>query len=116
MSEKSWDSKELVSKCMVCYRNNLILTCLLYIFSMVMTRGLGLGTSGLDRLGLSDDEIVDLISTQVTSKIKEAIPELFDSIKTRLIDMFHNPYADVTNISVATTIIIVAAGVPQRGG
>lgn len=81
-----------------------------------MTRGLGLGTSGLDRLGLSDDEIVDLISTQVTSTIKEAIPELFDSIKTRLIDMFNNPYADVTNISVATTIIIVAAGVPQRGG
>lgn len=60
---------------------------------MVMTRGSGSGTVGLERLGMSDDEIQNMISTQLTIVVKEAILEISRSIKTILINMFASAMA-----------------------
>lgn len=51
---------------------------------------------------MSDDEIHNLISAHVTLVIRVAIPELFGSLKTTLIELFDERYA-------ATTIVVVAA-------
>lgn len=52
---------------------------------MVMTRGFGSGVSGPERPQMINDEIRNLISTRVTFAVREAIIELFRSIKTTLL-------------------------------
>ena len=54
----------------------------------MMRRHSGSGAGGPKRLGVIDDEIQELISTQVTLAVREAIPKLFEYVKTTLIEMF----------------------------
>ena len=43
---------------------------------MVMTRGSGSGTSDLERSGLDDEEIGEFIVIEVSTMIRESIPEV----------------------------------------
>ena len=57
-------------------------------FSMVTTRGSRSGAHGMERPGLGDDETSELITTNVTVAVREAISELFGSNQTTMIKMF----------------------------
>lgn len=98
--------------CVMCQLNNLILTCLLYIYQ-VMTKGSGSETSGQERPRLSDDEIRDLISTHVALVFMEEILRIFRSTKTMQIDMFDERYVIVTNVVDVATTAIVTIIIPQ---
>ncbi|XP_023771156.1 ras-related protein SEC4-like, partial [Lactuca sativa] len=73
--------------------------------------------------GTSDDEICRMIHEEVATAIREAIPELFGSVKTTLIEAFDKRYVVVTEeaAAAATTAVAtaptaaVAAARPQGG-
>lgn len=65
---------------------------------MTIIRCSGSGTSGPERPRLADDEIRDMITTQVTMAVREAIPEVFRSIKTDMIKLFDERYATVSEV------------------
>lgn len=88
----------------------------LFIFCMVYTRGYGLGGGGPERPSLTNDDIHDMIATQVTVSVWKVILEFFGSIKTMMIELFNERYVALTdtNIVVATIVIAVTGG--QIGG
>ena len=51
---------------------------------MVFTRGFG----DHDRPGLTDGDIRELIANEVVAAVRSAIPEVFRSIKTVMIELF----------------------------
>lgn len=81
-----------------------------------MTKGFDLGMGGPERPTLSEDEILDMISTQVSIAFREKIPNLFGPIKTMLIDMFNKRYANVINVAATTTTVAVAPVGPHGRG
>ena len=48
-----------------------------FIFSMVYTRGSGSGVGRLTMLGLTNDEFLELISSEVIAYIRGTISEVF---------------------------------------
>lgn len=84
----------------------------LMYFSMVFTRGSC--SRGLERQGSSDDEIRRIISVGVVVTVPEAIPEVFGSIKTMMIEMFDERYVVVIEVVVAATTATVIAARPHR--
>lgn len=56
---------------------------------MVFTRGLGSIRS--ERHGDSDDEICRIVDAEAATTVKEAIPEVFGSIKTVMIEILMSP-------------------------
>lgn len=67
------------------------------------------------RAGLEEEEIPRIITTEVALAIREAIPELFGSVKTVLIEEFDWRYVAVTQVVVVVTIIVVDIAGFQRG-
>ena len=62
--------------------------------------------------GDSHDEICWMIHDKVATTIREAIPEMFGSIKTTLIETFDERYAAVTKAPAAAVTAVVAATRP----
>lgn len=58
------------------------------------------GVDSMERAGLSDDVIREIISTLVTLAIRAAIPELFGFARTTLIEIFDEYYSSVTKVFV----------------
>lgn len=88
---------------------------------MAITRGSEYGADGMERQGLTDYEICEMITTLVTMAARVVILEIFGFVKTTLIVLFYERYVAVTKdvaptatATVATTII-TTAGV-QGGG
>lgn len=77
---------------------------------MVVMRGSGSGADGMERPRFNNDEIRELITTQVTLAIKDVIPEVSGSVKTTLIKMFDECYVFVTK-----AVAVVSARL-QGGG
>lgn len=70
----------------------------------------------MDRLGLTDDYLRELIAAEVSSTIQRATQELFGSIKTTMIELFDERYALVSEVVAATTTVdVVAIGAQVRG-
>ena len=63
--------------------------------------------------GAGDDEIRRMIHKEVVAAIREAIPEMFKSIKTNLIETFDEHYAAVTEAAVVAATTVVAVVRPQ---
>ena len=63
---------------------------------MVVTRGLG--SNNPKRPSTNDDEIYRIVAEEVAATIREAIPEMFGSIKTTLIENFDERYVAVTRL------------------
>lgn len=51
-----------------------------------------------------DDDIWEMITTHVTMIVREAITEVFGSIKTTMIKLFEERYAIVTEAAATATI------------
>lgn len=74
-----------------------------------MTRsgaGFGAGTIYPPRLGLSDVEIQNFLTTEVSTVMTKIIPEMLESITTQMITIFDKKYV-VFNTDVAATIVTV---------
>lgn len=79
---------------------------------MAITRSLGSGADGLKKPGLTDSEICEMITTQMTMAVMEAILRMFGSVKTAMIEMFDERYVVVTEVDAVTgTTIVATAGV-----
>lgn len=82
---------------------------------MAITRGSGSGANVSERLGLTGDEIHEMITTQVTMSVREAIPEIFGYVKTTVIELFDELYAFVSELVVVTaTVVVVVIGFRGR--
>ena len=81
---------------------------------MMFTRGFGTGSGagGQHRSGLANDQIRELIATEVDTTVLGSIPELFRSIKIMMIELFDDRYASLieTATDVATVAVVVARG------
>ena len=66
----------------------------------------------LESSGISDDEIHRMIHDEVAAAIREAIPEMFGSIKTTLIEKFDERYAAVSEADAAAATAAVTAANP----
>ena len=91
------------------------LTYFWIIFSIEYTGGSGSGAGGLSmNCGISyiflDDEIHDLIVTKVADAVRGAIPKVFGSIWTAMIELFDERYVVVVEVAVDNT----TAGVQER--
>ena len=69
--------------------------------------GFGSGSGSQDRLGLIDDQIQELISTEVANSVCGSTPELFGSIKTTMIELFDDRYATLTETSIIVATLVV---------
>lgn len=94
----------------------MILTCSVFIFSMVVKRGSDSLVDGLKRPGLSGDEIQELIATPVTVVVREAIPEMSGSVKTILVEMFDEHYVANTEDATAVATSSISVVRLQSGG
>ena len=65
--------------------------------------------------GTGDEEIRNIIHDEVVAAIRDAIPEMFRSIKTTLIKTFDEQYAAVTEAVAAAATPVVAATRPRGG-
>ena len=83
---------------------------------MVVIRGSRLGTDGMERPNLSDNEIHEMITTHVTFEVREAILEVFGSIKTTLINMFDEHYATIAKAAAVVTTATISATKFHGGG
>lgn len=63
------------------------------------------------RQGLTNDEIREMITAQVTMAVREATLEVFESTKTTMIEMFDKRYATAST----TTTVVADAGVQGSG-
>lgn len=87
-----------------------------FVFSMAISRRFGSGVGVLNKLGLTDEEIHEVITTHVTMDVRVGIQEVFGSIKTSMIDMFNKCYAAVSKgAAVIATAAIAVAGLQGRG-
>lgn len=62
---------------------------------MMYIRGSGSGVGDTEWLGFSYDDILELIATKVVVVVRGAILKVFGSIKTIMIELFDERYADV---------------------
>ena len=83
--------------------------CLCFRKTMVITRNNPRGG------GTSDEEIRRIIAEEVTATIREAIPEMFRSIKTTLIETFEERYAVVIEVGTVAAAVALAIARPQGG-
>ena len=88
---------------MVACAFSLALTRFLVYFSIVYAQGLGF--SGPERMGASDDEICRIIAMEVAATVRATILEVFGSIMSVMINMFDERYVSVTEAIGATTIV-----------
>ena len=63
--------------------------------------------------GVSDDEICMMIHDEVATAIREAILEMFGSIKTTLIETFDERYVAITEADAAAATNTVTTARPQ---
>lgn len=100
-------TKEL-SGLYACLAFILVFTFFLVYFSTVFIRGSS--SSSLERQGIRNDKIRRIIIAEVEITVREAILEVFRSIKTKIIDMFDKRYAAVIKVvAVAVTAVITTA-------
>lgn len=65
--------------------------------------------------GFMNDEIRDMITTQVTMEVSEAIPQMFGSFKTMMIEIFEECYAAVSEVTgIAPTTCVAITGFQRR--
>ena len=84
-------------------------------FSMVVTQGSGSGDP--ERQSTSDDKIHRIICTEVVAVVREAIPEVFRSIKTAVIKMFDERCDAITeSVVVAAAATASIATIRPHGG
>lgn len=82
---------------------------------MVYMRGFGSGAGDPESPGLTDDDIHEMIVTQVTMVVREAIVEFPASIKIVMIEMFDEIYVALTEtVTIVATTTVVVVGI--RGG
>ena len=76
---------------------------------MMFTRGFGTGSGagGQHRSGLANDQIRELIATEVDTTVLGSIPELFRSIKIMMIELFDDRYATLTETSIIVATLVV---------
>lgn len=76
---------------------------------MVLMRGSssGVGVGGHDRPGLTKDQIMELISSEVVIALRGSIPELFGSIKAAMIEIFDDRYSALSEATVFVATMIV---------
>lgn len=67
-----------------------------FIFSIVFTRGYGFGVGGQDRPRLVDDDIHDLIASEVAVVNQVFILEVCGSMKATMIELFDEWYVVVS--------------------
>lgn len=82
-------------------------------FSMIVTRDSR--SSDLERSGTSDDEIHRIIVADMAPAVREAILEVFGSIKTMMIELFYECYTVVTKAASTSAITTVAITRPHGG-
>ena len=83
---------------------------------MLSFRDITAGTRhNLGSSGTSDEKIHKIIHEVVAATIREAIPEMFRSIKTMLIEIFDERYIVVTEATAAAATVALAAARPQVG-
>ena len=73
----------------------------------------GVGSSGQDRSGQTEDKVREMIHTEVVSIVRGQIPELFGSIKTAMMEFFDDRYAaysETTAVTATTTIVAARIG------
>lgn len=64
---------------------------------------------------MTDDEIHVMITTQVTREVRDAITEMFGSVKITMIELFDERYATVSEAVVtAATTTVAAVGFQGR--
>ena len=63
-----------------------------------------------------DGEMCMIISIMVTTMMREAIPEMFGSIKNTLIEQFDECYTVITKFVVVEATAVDAATRPHGGG
>lgn len=76
------------------------------------TKGSGSGVGDLERLGTTNEEIYKIIGVEVAAKIREAILNMFVSIKTMFTMMFDKCYGVIIEVTIAP---IAATGLPGGG-
>lgn len=79
-----------------------------FVFNMAIMRGSRSRVDGSERPRLTDDDILEMITTQVTKVVREAILEMFGSIKTVMIEIFDERYGAVTEAAIVVTTAVVA--------
>ena len=68
--------------------------------------------SGQDRPWMIEDEIRALIYSEVVTAIRGKIPEMYESIKTVMIEYFSDCYTTLCEAAISTaTTAVAAAGV-----
>ena len=80
---------------------------------MMVTRGSDFDDP--ERQSTSGDEIYMIFAIEVVSTVREAILEVFRSIKITMIEMFDEHYVAVIDTDVAATTAIVVIVRPHRG-
>ena len=82
-----------------------------FVFNMAISRRFGSGAGVLERPGLTDEEIHEVITTHMTMDVREGMQEVFGSMKTSMIDMFNERYAAILEgAAIIATVAIVVAG------
>lgn len=81
---------------------------------MAITRCSRSVDDNLDRPGMSE-AIREMIATQVTMAVGEAISEMFGSVKTTMTELFDECYVAISKVTAAVaTIVITVAGFQGR--
>ena len=85
------------------------------IFLCALVWGLprGSASSVPDRSSASEEEICRIISIEVVVEIRKAIPKMFASIMTTLIDTFKKHYVVVTEATATAATTTITAARPQ---
>ena len=85
-----------------------------FIFSMVLKRGSSLRArvGGQDRPGLIEDQICEMIATEVVTVVRGSISGSFGSIKVVMIELLDDQCATLFEaVVVAATTVVVVAGI-----
>ena len=77
-------------------------------FSMLITRSSRSRVGGLEWPGITDVEIREMITTQVTVVVREAIPFMFLSFATMMIELFDDRYASFMEVATSATNTVVS--------
>lgn len=79
---------------------------------MVETRGSGSGAGVQNRICLTDDQILEIITTKVVATIRMSMPEMVGSIKKTMTKLFNHHYVALTEaIAATTTTAVDVAGI-----
>lgn len=78
---------------------------------MVVTNP-GIGCSDPKKTGNIDDEIHMIIAAEVAATMMEAVPQMFGSVKTTMIELFDELYDSVTEV----VVVVAVAATRLHGG